>query len=120
MTMRHPQIVVFELDGLLARALEPIAQARGWMLRESQQGPACMELLRGEGPVVLAQKLGRNLVRELKFLNDVHTAMPDVPATWSFVALLCLGTPLGPSDSPELERRDWQAREPLADRLFDR
>lgn len=51
---------------------------------------------------------------------DAVTALLDVPATWSFVALLCLGTPLAPSDIPELERRDWQAREPLADRLFER
>ena len=51
---------------------------------------------------------------------DAVTALLDVPATWSFVALLCLGTPLAPSDIPELERRDWQVREPLADRLFER
>ncbi len=52
--------------------------------------------------------------------RDVVTAMLDVPAGWSFVALLCLGTPLAPSDVPELERRDWQAREPIADRMFER
>ncbi|AOH85047.1 5,6-dimethylbenzimidazole synthase [Sphingomonas panacis] len=46
--------------------------------------------------------------------------MLDVPPRWSFVALLCIGTPLAPSDIPELERRGWQAREPLADRLYER
>ncbi|MGY2736156.1 5,6-dimethylbenzimidazole synthase [Sphingomonas sp. UYP23] len=51
---------------------------------------------------------------------EAVAALLDVPATWSFVALLCLGTPLAASDVPELERRDWQAREPLADRLFER
>lgn len=51
---------------------------------------------------------------------DAVTAMLDVPPSWSFVALLCLGTPLAPSAIPELERRRWQAREPLADRLFER
>ena len=51
---------------------------------------------------------------------DVVTAMLDVPPHWSFVALLCLGTPLAPSDIPELERRDWQAREPIAARVFER
>ena len=50
----------------------------------------------------------------------VVTAMLDVPARWSFVALLCVGIPLAPSDVPELERRGWQAREPLADRVFER
>jgi len=48
------------------------------------------------------------------------TAMLDVPARWSFIALLCIGTPLVASDIPELERRGWQAREPLADRVFER
>jgi DNA-binding NtrC family response regulator len=77
--MRYPQIVVFETDGILARALEPIVRERRWMLRESQQAPACLELLRANGPTVLVQKLGRNLVRELTFLNDAHAAFPDVP-----------------------------------------
>lgn len=44
----------------------------------------------------------------------------DVPAHWSLIALLCLGYPSEHSDSPELERRGWQAREPLADRIFER
>ncbi len=48
------------------------------------------------------------------------TALLDVPDDWTLIALLCLGYPAGPSDLPELERRGWQAREPLADRLFER
>lgn len=44
----------------------------------------------------------------------------EVPAHWPLIALLCLGYPAEPSDTPELERRGWQAREPLADRLFER
>lgn len=46
--------------------------------------------------------------------------MLDVPARWSFVALLCIGYPAEASDVPELERRSWQAREPLADRVLER
>ncbi|TZG27791.1 5,6-dimethylbenzimidazole synthase [Sphingomonas montanisoli] len=37
-------------------------------------------------------------------------ALIEVPAQWSFVALLCIGYPVAPSDTPELERRGWQAR----------
>nr|WP_315383539.1 5,6-dimethylbenzimidazole synthase [uncultured Sphingomonas sp.] len=48
------------------------------------------------------------------------TALLDVPPHWTLIALLCLGYPEVPSDIPELERRGWQAREPLADRLFER
>ncbi|MEH3037637.1 MAG: 5,6-dimethylbenzimidazole synthase [Sphingomonas adhaesiva] len=51
---------------------------------------------------------------------DAVSAMLRVPPHWSFVALLCLGRPVAPSAVPELERRDWQAREPIADRLFER
>jgi 5,6-dimethylbenzimidazole synthase len=48
------------------------------------------------------------------------TAMIDVPPHWMLVAILCIGYPAEPSDTPELERRGWQAREPLADRILDR
>lgn len=48
------------------------------------------------------------------------TQMLDVPPHWSLIALLCIGYPCEDSDTPELERRHWQAREPLADRLFER
>lgn len=43
-----------------------------------------------------------------------------VPPDWTLIGLLCLGYPAEPSDIPELERRGWQAREVLAERLFDR
>jgi len=48
------------------------------------------------------------------------SALLDVPQDWTLIALLCLGHPEAPSHTPELERRGWQAREPLADRLFER
>ena len=51
---------------------------------------------------------------------DHVTALIDVPAEWTLIALLCIGYPEAPAVVPELERRGWQAREPLADRLFDR
>jgi 5,6-dimethylbenzimidazole synthase len=47
-------------------------------------------------------------------------ALLDVPAHWSLIALLCIGYPAEDSDTPELETRGWQAREPLADRVFER
>ncbi|RSV37427.1 5,6-dimethylbenzimidazole synthase [Sphingomonas sp. ABOLD] len=48
------------------------------------------------------------------------TTLLDVPLDWTLIALLCLGYPEAPSEIPELERRGWQARELLADRLFER
>lgn len=47
-------------------------------------------------------------------------ALLDVPTAWSLVAVLCIGYPVEPSAVPELERRGWQAREPLGDRVIDR
>lgn len=78
--MRYPQIVVFEPDGGLAGALEPVVAAKQrWLLREPRQAPACLEFLRSPGPTVLVLKLGRNLVRELTFLDQVHAGLPDLP-----------------------------------------
>ncbi|HEV3144831.1 MAG TPA: hypothetical protein VGZ47_13155 [Gemmataceae bacterium] len=77
--MRHPQIVVFENDSLLARQLQETATASAWLLRESRQAPACMKLLRAGGPSVLVLRVGRDLRRELSHLDDVHSQIPDVP-----------------------------------------
>jgi 5,6-dimethylbenzimidazole synthase len=38
-------------------------------------------------------------------------ALLDAPAHWSLTAILCLGYPEEPSQTPELERRGWQSRE---------
>ena len=48
------------------------------------------------------------------------TALIEAPAGWTLIALLCLGYPADPFDTPELERRHWQAREPAADRILER
>lgn len=48
------------------------------------------------------------------------TAMLDVPAAWTLMALLCIGRPTEEHSTPELERRGWQAREPMADRVVER
>lgn len=47
-------------------------------------------------------------------------AMLDVPGDWTLIALLCMGYPASPADTPELERAGWQAREPLDDRILER
>lgn len=47
-------------------------------------------------------------------------ALIGVPAHWSLIALLCIGYPSDESETPELELRGWQAREPLTDRILER
>jgi len=44
----------------------------------------------------------------------------EVPDGWALIALLCIGYPVYLSDVPELERREWQARKPVADSIIDR
>lgn len=57
----------------------------------------------------------------VSILDPAHvTAMLDVPAHWSLIALLCLGFPEEETATPELEQRGWQAREPWQDRVFER
>lgn len=75
--MRHPQIVVYEHDGLLARRLEPLARARKWPLREPRQAEACLRLLRRRGPSVMVLKLGRDVVGELSLLERVGWLFPE-------------------------------------------
>ena len=47
-------------------------------------------------------------------------AMLDVPESWRFVALLCLGYPVDESDTPELVRHGWQDRLPASETRFTR
>jgi 5,6-dimethylbenzimidazole synthase len=48
------------------------------------------------------------------------TELLDVPAAWTLVALLCIGFPSEPSDTPELERRGWQGREDWREHVLER
>jgi len=40
---------------------------------------------------------------------DIAGAL-DIPASWSFIAYLCVGRPQEEHRTPELERAGWQAR----------
>lgn len=44
----------------------------------------------------------------------------ETPPDWRLIALLCLGRPEAPSNTPELERLDWQARTPWKDNVSER
>ena len=73
--MRHPQVLVYETDNRLARALQPLCAERRWVLREPRRTEACLELLR-ERPGVLVLRLGKQLERELRLLRDVSWRCP--------------------------------------------
>ena len=44
----------------------------------------------------------------------------DLPASWNWVAYLCIGWPQEDPESPELETLHWQQRTPLAKHLLQR
>jgi hypothetical protein len=78
--MKRPEIVVYEADRRLAALLAPLAEARGWPLREPKQAPACLRLLAKAGPGVLVVKAGREaaeLERGLVLLERAAWLFPD-------------------------------------------
>src|SRR5712672_953446 len=77
--MRHPQLVISETDGLLARRLSSVWEQHRWALREPRRSEDLLELLRQPGPSVLVLKVGRDLLSELSLLARVAISFPDVP-----------------------------------------
>jgi len=75
--MRHPQILVYERDGRLARLLSESAEANRWVLREPRQIENCLALLREGGPSVLVLRVGSKLETELGLLEQAHRLRPD-------------------------------------------
>lgn len=78
--MRHPQIVTYEADGFLAAQVADLARESRWLVRESRQPEACLNLLQQSGPAVLLIMLGPKLADELALLGELHEKAPDVPA----------------------------------------
>ena len=44
----------------------------------------------------------------------------DVPAEWRFIGHLCIGYPAEESDTPELERAEWERRRPAGEAVLRR
>jgi hypothetical protein len=77
--MRMPRVVVFESDGRLAGLLRPLAEERGWLLREPRKIETCLRLLPRGGPGVLVIKVGSHLEREFALQERAHRASPSTP-----------------------------------------
>lgn len=50
----------------------------------------------------------------------VIAAVLDVPESWRLIGYFCLGYPQTEDDVPELERADWEQRQPPADFIYRR
>lgn len=75
--MQHPQILVYESDGVLAGRLQPLARQQKWPLREPRQSESFATLLQREAPTVFVLKLGRNLTAEFELLDRVQWLYPE-------------------------------------------
>jgi DNA-binding response OmpR family regulator len=94
--MQLRQIVVFEQDGQLAAMLAPLAESRGWLLREPRQTEACVRLLDRSEPAALVVRIGHSLETEFDVLDAVSRA-------WPRVAIVAVSE----SDSPALLGLAW-------------
>lgn len=57
----------------------------------------------------------------VSILDPIHVAkLLNVPASWSLTAYLCIGYPEEESDTPELERANWEHRGTLSRCMFER
>jgi chemotaxis response regulator CheB len=77
--MKHPQVVVYESDGFLAAQLRRLAGDNSWLVRESRQPDACLQLLAEVRPSVLLLKIERELLDGLTLLGRVAERAPDCP-----------------------------------------
>jgi hypothetical protein len=75
--MLHPQLLIYEADGSLARLLRPLAEARKWAVREPRLPASCYALLESSCPSVLVLRLGLRPTADLDLLEQVHWLYPD-------------------------------------------
>jgi len=77
--MKLPQVVVYESDGMLAGQVRRLAEDNAWLVRESRQPDACLNLLSEVRPSVLLLKIERELLDGLTLLSRVSERAPDCP-----------------------------------------
>jgi DNA-binding response OmpR family regulator len=95
--MRYPQVLVYESDGKLAAFLRDATREQRWSLREPRSLEGCLRLLRRGGPNLLIIKLGKDLVREMTILDQVHWLFP---ATAVFL--------VGDAENASVEALAWE------------
>ena len=97
LTMQQTQILTYGIEGSLAERLRELAQERRFWLRETNQLSACQNVAQTALPPILVIRLGRDLDRELTFLNRVHACLPGT-------AVIAVGE----ADNPVLAGLVWE------------
>jgi len=77
--MRYPQVVIYDSDDWLATQVAEVARENGWLVRESRQADACLQLLREARPSVVLLKLGPKALEEMTLLSRLTRHVPDCP-----------------------------------------
>ena len=77
--MRHPQIVIYEPDGWLAAQVAELARSNAWLVRESRQPDACLQLLREVRLSILLLKWDLQMSAEWALLAQVQQQVPLCP-----------------------------------------
>ena len=77
--MRHPQVVVYESDGWLAGQIRRLAGENAWLVRESRNADACLQLIADVRPSVLLLRLELELLDGLSLLGRVAERAPSCP-----------------------------------------
>lgn len=75
--MRHPQLLIYETDGRLARVLRPIAAEQRWSCHEPRRSETVLELVQDQGPAILVLRLGKQMEKELELLDQVTQKAPE-------------------------------------------
>jgi DNA-binding response OmpR family regulator len=76
--MRFPQLLIYEMDGRLARMLEGTAGTHRWVLRQPRSLESCLRLLRRGGPAIVVVKLESDLESPLAFVEQITWRFPEV------------------------------------------
>jgi len=88
--MRLRQVLVYETDGRIAELLRREGREHSCPIREPRRLESCLRLLAKGGQSVLVCKLGRDLARELKWLEAASWLFPET-------AVIIVGDTMAPA-----------------------
>src|SRR5215468_2190819 len=75
--MRLRQVLVYETDGRIAELLRREGREHSWAIREPRRLESCLRLLGKGGQSVLVCRVGRDMARELKWLEAATWLFPE-------------------------------------------
>jgi succinylarginine dihydrolase len=79
--MKHPQVIVLEPDGWLAKQLRELAGENRWLIQPTRSVDTALSLAGGRGPAVLLVQveLAEDKPEAIAIVADVHRLASDVP-----------------------------------------